>query len=66
LTTELLSQYTPYIESISLQPSSGGRFEVRVGEELIYSKKALGRHVAPGEIAQLLEARYGFVATPID
>ena len=47
-------------------PSSGGRFEVRVGADLVYSKKATGRHAEAGEIARLLEARYGFVATPVD
>jgi selenoprotein W-related protein len=39
---------------ILLIPSSGGVFEVTVGDELVYSKKATGRHaeyeadVAPG------------------
>lgn len=66
MTQELLSQYTPYIESITLRPSSGGRFEISVGDDLIYSKKATGRHVQPGEIGQMLETRYGFVAMPVD
>ncbi len=66
MTQSLLSQYTPSIESITLIPSSGGRFEVRVGEDLIYSKKTLGRHAEPGEIARLLEEGFGFVATPVD
>jgi selenoprotein W-related protein len=66
LTQELLSQYTPDIETITLLPSSGGRFEVSVGDEVIYSKKATGRHVQPGEIADLLEKRFGFTVAPVD
>jgi selenoprotein W-related protein len=40
---------------VRLVPSSGGRFEVTVDDVLIFSKKALGRHAAPGEILQLLQ-----------
>ncbi len=61
MTEELLKLYTPNIEEITLRPSSGGRFEISVDGELIYSKKATGRHVQPGEIAGLLEERFGFV-----
>jgi len=42
------------VGSLTLLPSSGGRFEVRVDDTLIFSKKALGRHAEPGEIALLL------------
>lgn len=31
-------------------PSTGGVFEVVVNGELLYSKKALGRHAQPGEV----------------
>ena len=60
----MLQLYTPSIASLKLIPSSGGRFEVMAGEELIYSKKAAGRHANPGEVARLLEQKLGFVATP--
>ena len=60
----MLHQYSPGIASLKLIPSSGGRFEVMAGEELIYSKKAAGRHANPGEVARLLEQKLGFVATP--
>lgn len=66
MTQELLSQYTPNIETITLIPSSGGRFEVSVGDTLVYSKKSTGRHAQPGEVARLLEEKFGFVAMPVD
>jgi selenoprotein W-related protein len=40
-------------------PSSGGRFEVKLDGELVFSKKALGRHAQPGEVAGLLRERMG-------
>ena len=47
------------IKSILLLPSSGGRFEVMVDDELIYSKKATGRHANPGEIVKLFQEKTG-------
>jgi selenoprotein W-related protein len=38
---------------IKMVPSSGGVFEVTVDGRLVFSKKALGRHVEPGEIVGL-------------
>ena len=60
----MLQQYSPAIASLKLIPSSGGRFEVMAGDQLIYSKKAEGRHANPGEVARLLEQKLGFVAMP--
>jgi selenoprotein W-related protein len=37
-----------------LVPSSGGVFEVTVDGRLVFSKRALGRHAAPGEIVSRL------------
>jgi selenoprotein W-related protein len=42
---------------VTLTPSGGGVFEVRVDDELIFSKKALDRHPGPGEIVGLLRKR---------
>jgi len=36
--------------------SSGGVFEVRLDDRLIFSKKALGRHAQPGEVAALIHS----------
>lgn len=46
-----------YIRSWTLIPSTGGRFEVTLNGELIFSKIALGRHAEPGEVRALIEAR---------
>lgn len=34
-------------------------FEVKLGEEIVFSKKNLGRHAEPGEVAATLAARLG-------
>jgi len=46
-----------------LVPSGGGRFEVTLDDELLFSKAALGRHAEPGEVHRLVAARLG---PPID
>jgi len=40
-------------------PSSKGRFEVTLDDDLIFSKAALGRHAEPGEIAKIVRERLG-------
>ncbi len=45
------------IETIEIIPSAGGRFEVTVNDELVYSKMSTGRHANPGEIRQLVKAK---------
>ena len=39
---------------MTLLESSGGVFEVAMDGRLIFSKKALRRHAAPGEVLQLV------------
>jgi selenoprotein W-related protein len=36
-------------------PSRGGVFEVSVGDTLVFSKKALGRHAKKGEVMKLIK-----------
>lgn len=55
LTNELLHNLEPEIESIRLIPSDGGRYEISVNNELIYSKLATGRHAEPGEVLQMIQ-----------
>ena len=50
LTEELLKNYEHVIETVTLVPSEGGRFEVSVNGELLYSKLATHRHAEPGEV----------------
>jgi selenoprotein W-related protein len=40
-----------------LIPSKGGAFEVIVDGDLVYSKKATGRHADPEEVLTAIRAR---------
>lgn len=51
---ELLEKFEPDVEAITLIPSSGGCFEVKVNGQLLYSKLATHRHPEPGEAAGLV------------
>ncbi len=60
MTDELLSNYQHVIEDLQLVTSSGGAFEVKVNDELIFSKKSLQRrHAEPGEILSLFKEIIG-------
>jgi selenoprotein W-related protein len=39
--------------------SSGGVFEVAIDNQLLFSKKKLGRFPQPGEIEEMLSAKVG-------
>ena len=45
------------IESLQMIPGTGGVFEVTVNGELVFSKKALGRHAEPDEVYNLIKAK---------
>ena len=51
---DLLSTFEPDIESLTLIPSVGGRFEVKVNGRLLYSKLQTGRHADKGEVVELV------------
>ena len=55
LASELLKKFEPEIETLTLLPSDGGRFEVSVNGKLVYSKLQTGRHAEAGEVAGLME-----------
>lgn len=59
LTEELLKHYEHVIETITLVPSEGGRFEVTVNGQLLYSKLSTHRHAEPGEILGLVRKMVG-------
>jgi selenoprotein W-related protein len=59
LTEELLKHYEHLVEEIKLIPSEGGRFEITVNGQLLYSKLALHRHAEPGEILGLVRKMVG-------
>lgn len=54
LVQDLLAEFEAEIESLTLVPSEGGRFELTVNDQLIFSKLNLHRHAEPGEIVGLL------------
>ena len=55
LADDLLKHFEPEIESITLVPSNGGRYEISVNGQLIYSKLQTGRHANPGEVIGLVQ-----------
>lgn len=52
---DLLKEFEPEIETFTLIPSDGGRFEIMVNDRLIYSKLRTGSHVQPGEVSGLIQ-----------
>ena len=55
----ILGRYEHYIGDITLIPSSGGVFEVIAGDDLVFSKKELGRHATIEEVMDSLEGTIG-------
>lgn len=51
---DLLKEYEAEIESLTVVPSDGGRFEVTVDGHLLYSKLQSGRHAEPAEVSALV------------
>lgn len=59
MVTKLLDDFEPDIDTVTLVPSTGGVFEVTAGDDLIFSKKALGRHAEYDEVAVEIRDRIG-------
>ena len=57
VTADLLKEFQPYVSAWELIPSHGGRFEVRVDGELVYSKLETGRHTDSIELRPLIKAK---------
>ena len=53
----MLTYYEAVVAALTLVPSSGGRCEVRVDGDLIFSKQEVKRHIEPGEVVGLLKER---------
>jgi selenoprotein W-related protein len=47
----LLEEFEHKIDSVTVIPSRGGVFEVVAGDDLVYSKKATGRHAEYDDVA---------------
>jgi selenoprotein W-related protein len=56
LANDLIKSIEPEIETLTLVPSDGGRFEITVNDRLVYSKLQTGRHAEPGEVVGLVQA----------
>ena len=56
LTGLLLNKCPEAIQALTLIPSDGGKFEVSVNGNLIYSKLATGRHADPDEVLDAVKA----------
>ena len=59
LAQEVIDQWADRLSEIRLEPSSGGRFEVSLDGELVFSKAELERHAEPGEVSGLIRERIG-------
>ena len=59
LMDELLKHYEHVVETITLVPSDGGKFEVSVNGQLVYSKLETHRHAGPGEVLGLVRKMVG-------
>jgi selenoprotein W-related protein len=59
LAEELLKHYEHLVETMTLVPSDGGKFEVSVNGNLIFSKLDTRRHAQPGEILGLVRKIVG-------
>ena len=58
-TEALLGDYQHVINDMKLIPSGGGRFELVVNGNLVYSKKATGRHANEGEVLEIFQGIIG-------
>ena len=55
---DLLHDYQHVIAELRFVMGSKGVFDVVVDGDLLYSKKATGRHAKPGEVLELFRAKY--------
>jgi len=55
----ILDGFEPYLASLSLKPSDGGRFEVTVDGALVYSGLDLGRFPGEEELTQVVGEKLG-------
>ena len=51
--SDLLHDYQHVISELQLVTGSNGVFDVEVDDQLLFSKKATGRHAEPGEVLRL-------------
>lgn len=54
-----MSNYQHVIETFTFIMGSKGAFELKVNNEMLFSKKELGRHAEPGEVLELFQELVG-------
>ncbi len=54
LTAALFEAFGRQIEALTLIPSDGGRYELTVDDQLLFSKKQTGQHVEPAVLLDLV------------
>ncbi len=54
-----MSNYQHIIETFTFITGSKGAFELKVNDEMLFSKKELGRHAEPGEALELFRELVG-------
>jgi selenoprotein W-related protein len=59
MATQLLEEFEPDIDEFTLVVSDGGRFEVEVDGDLVYSKLETGRHAEYEDVAAPIRDRVG-------
>jgi selenoprotein W-related protein len=59
MVNRLLDDFEFDLDAVTLVPSTGGVYEVTAGEDLVFSKKALGRHAEYEEVAKEIRKRIG-------
>ena len=57
LAQELLTTFEAELAGVTLAPGSGGVFEVRVGDELVWSRVDAGRFPEAAELKRLVRDR---------
>jgi selenoprotein W-related protein len=56
---DILSNYQHIIKEFTFITGTKGAFEFKVNDELLYSKKQIGRHAEPGEVLELFKDLIG-------
>jgi selenoprotein W-related protein len=56
---DLLHEYQHVIDDLTLVTGTKGVFDVEIDGELIFSKKAMGRHAHDGEVLALVRQHIG-------
>jgi selenoprotein W-related protein len=58
LAQEIQDQFGEHIKEVSISPNKSiGSFEIKINQDLVFSKKETGRFPHPGEIIQLIMMR---------